>query len=94
MSRTALIYSHQFDNFSYGEFHPFKVQRFRLAYELMAAYGLDRCANAVYPEPPAVSESALLTFHDRTYIERMKEFSSSTAPRADFLYGLGTRRTT
>jgi acetoin utilization protein AcuC len=89
MYRTALIYSHQIDSFSYGALHPFKLQRFRLAYDLIAAYGLDRCANSIYPEPPPVSETALLTFHDKTYIERLKEFSSSAIPRADFLYGLG-----
>jgi acetoin utilization protein AcuC len=89
MSRTALIYSHEYDNFCYGELHPFKLQRFRLAYDLIAAYGLDRCVNAAYPAPPNVSETAILTFHDSAYIERMKEFSSSATPRADFLYGLG-----
>jgi len=89
MPRTALIYSHHFDNFSYGEFHPLKLQRFRLAYELMTAYGLDSCNMAAYPEAPPVSEAAILTFHDKAYIERMKEFSASAVPRADFLYGLG-----
>lgn len=89
MSRTALIYSHKFDNFSYGESHPFKVQRFRLAFELMRAYGLDRCANSSCLEPPTVAETAILSFHDSAYIERMKEFSTSSTPRADFLYGLG-----
>lgn len=89
MSRTALIYSHKFDNFSYGESHPFKVQRFRLAFELMRAYGLERCHNSSCPEPPAVAETAILSFHDSAYIERMKEFSTSPTARADFLYGLG-----
>jgi acetoin utilization protein AcuC len=88
-ARTALIYSHKFDNFSYGETHPFKVQRFRLAYELIAAYGLDRCSNSLYPEPLPVAEEDILSFHDKAYVERMKDFSSSTIPRADFLYGLG-----
>lgn len=88
-SPTALIYSHTFDNFSYGESHPFKAQRFRLAYDLMTAYGLDSCDSAFCIEPPPVSETAILTFHDRVYVERMKEFSSSPTPRADFLYGLG-----
>lgn len=88
-SPTALIYSRNFDDFSYGESHPFKVQRFRLAYELISAYGLDKCENSLYPEAPPVSEDAILTFHDKAYVDRMKEFSSSPVPRADFLYGLG-----
>ncbi len=88
-SRTALIYSHKFADFSYGESHPFKVQRFRLAYELITAYGLDSCTGALYPEAPPVAEADILTFHDKAYIERMQEFSASATPRADFLYGLG-----
>jgi acetoin utilization protein AcuC len=88
-TRTALIYSHSFGQFSYGESHPFKVQRFRLAYELLAAYGLDRLPGTTICEAPPVAEEQLLTFHDRCYLERMKEFSASTVPRADFLYGLG-----
>ncbi len=38
--KTALIYSTRFSRFNYGEEHPLKVQRFRLAYELMREYGL------------------------------------------------------
>ncbi len=88
-AKTALIYSQKFEEFSYGEHHPFNLQRFRLAHELITSYGLDCCENAIYSEPPPISEEAILTFHDRAYIERMKEFSASETPRADFLYGLG-----
>jgi acetoin utilization protein AcuC len=89
LPKIALIYSHSFDQFSYGESHPFKVQRFRLAYELLAAYGLDRLPQATVCEATAVAEEDLLTYHDRRYLDRMKEFSASPVPRADFLYGLG-----
>jgi len=87
--KTALIYSHSFAQFSYGESHPFKVQRFRLAYELIAAYGLDLLPQVTVCEAAAVAEEELLSFHDRRYLDRMKEFSGSSAPRADFIYGLG-----
>jgi len=87
--KTALIYFHCFDQYSYGESHPFKVQRFRLAYELIAAYGLDLLPGAAICDAAAAEEADLLTFHDRSYLERMKEFSVSALPRADFLYGLG-----
>lgn len=89
MSRTALIYSRQCENFSYGATHPFNVQRFRLAYDLITSYGLNHCAHATYLEPPPINEAAIRTFHDAAYIERMKEFSAASTPRADFLYGLG-----
>lgn len=87
--RTALIYSRKFDSFSYGESHPFNAQRFRLAYELICAYGLTALENAVVAEPGPVTMEQLLTFHDRCYIERMIEFSASEHSRADFSFGLG-----
>lgn len=89
MPKTALIYSHSFDRFSYGEHHPFKVQRFRLAFELLSAYGLDRLPAATLRDAAAVAEEELLSFHDPRYLERMREFSASAEPRADFLFGLG-----
>jgi acetoin utilization protein AcuC len=87
--RTALIYCHDFDRFSYGEDHPFKAQRFRLAFELMQAYGLTQLEQATVCDPCAVGEVELLSFHDAGYLARMAEFSASEQPRADFLYGLG-----
>jgi acetoin utilization protein AcuC len=87
--RTALIYSNKFDWFSYGESHPFKVQRFRLAYELIKAYSLDALENTLITESDRISDEDILSFHDVRYIDRMKEFNRSSSPRADFLYGLG-----
>lgn len=89
MSRTALIYSSDFGRYSYGEEHPFKVQRYRLAYELMRAYGLDELPGADVLECAPFDEKELLTFHAPDYLERLKEFSESDEPRADFRFGLG-----
>jgi len=88
-SKTALIYSPDFSGFSYGEEHPFKVQRFRLAYELMDAYGLLRRPDATILDCIPASEEDLLTFHSHGYLAKLREFSSADKPRADFRYGLG-----
>jgi acetoin utilization protein AcuC len=87
--RTALIYSPLFGNFSYGDDHPFKLHRNRLAYDLMAAYGLLELPNMQIRDCQAASDEQLLSFHDPAYIARLKEFSASDVPRADFRYGLG-----
>lgn len=87
--RTALIYSPLFGNFSYGDDHPFKLQRNRLAYDLFEAYGLLNLPNMDIRDCSPISEDLLLTFHDPAYIDRLKEFSTSDEPRADFRYGLG-----
>src|SRR6185369_2570469 len=87
--RTALIYSPIFGDFNYGDDHPFKLHRTRLAYDLMAAYGLLELPNMRISNCRPASDEQVLTFHDPAYIARLKEFSASGEPRADFRFGLG-----
>lgn len=87
--RTALIYSPDFSKFSYGKEHPFKVQRFRLAYELMEGFGLTSLPEARILDCVPAAEEDLLTFHSHNYLSKLREFSLSDVPRADFRYGLG-----
>jgi acetoin utilization protein AcuC len=89
MKGTALIYSSDFSRYSYGAEHPFKVQRFRLAYELIDSYGLTKLPGTELRNPAAATEGDILTFHSPGYLAKLKEFSSSDQPRADFRYGLG-----
>lgn len=87
--RTALIYSPLFGNFNYGDDHPFKLQRNRLAFDLMDAYGLLDLPGMVIRNCLPIDDDLVLTFHDQAYIDRLKEFSVSDEPRADFRFGLG-----
>lgn len=87
--RTALVYSPLFGNFDYGDEHPFKRQRNRFAYDLMEAYGLLELPNMQIRDCQPVSDELVLSFHDPAYIARLKEFSVSDEPRADFRFGLG-----
>lgn len=87
--RTALIYSPLFGNFNYGDDHPLKLQRNRLSYDLLDAYGLLELPNMQIRACQAVSDELVLAFHDPAYIARLKEFSASDEPRADFRFGLG-----
>jgi acetoin utilization protein AcuC len=87
--KTALIYSSDFGRYSYGTDHPFKVQRYVLAFELMRAYGLHALPEADVRDCRPIAEESLLTFHAPDYLARLKEFSASDSPRADFRYGLG-----
>lgn len=87
--KTALIYSPDFSRYSYGAGHPFNVQRYRLAYELMQAYGLTQIPGVRLCQGRPIAEEQLLTFHSPDYLARLKEFSAADEPRADFLYGLG-----
>ena len=90
MSRkTAFIACTDLAGYCYGEQHPFKVQRYRLAHDLMEAYGLLDPAETELVRPRPVTETELLTAHCRDYLDRLREFSTAGEPRADFRYGLG-----
>ncbi|MBK5274640.1 MAG: acetoin utilization protein AcuC [Desulfuromonadales bacterium] len=88
-TRTALIFSSLFGSYSYGEDHPFKLQRYHVARELMEAYGLLKLPGMEIRDCQPVADDLVLTFHDPDYIDRLKEFSASSEPRADFRFGLG-----
>jgi acetoin utilization protein AcuC len=85
----AFLYSHRFAEYSYGEEHPFRVERFRLAYELIAELGLLDRPGLQVCEAPLVSEEDLLSFHRADYLQKLAAFSRQSAACADFRYGLG-----
>lgn len=87
--RTALVYSSAFERFSYGDSHPFQLHRYGLALELMEAYGLLALPTAQRRDCGPVTDEQILSFHTPAYLQRLKEFSASDEPRADFLFGLG-----
>ena len=60
--RTALIYSSDFGRFDYGVEHPFKVHRYRLAFELISAYGLFGPDATLVSAYRTVDEGDLLSF--------------------------------
>lgn len=89
LTKTALITCADLTGFSYGDHHPFKVQRFRLARDLMAAYRLLELPGMEQRVPRKVTREELLTAHAPEYLDRLKEFSDACESRADFRYGLG-----
>jgi acetoin utilization protein AcuC len=87
--RYALVYSRRFTELEFGEDHPFKVLRYRLAFDLMERLGLLAAPGVVVAECPLADEADLLLFHRSDYLDRLREFSLAGEPRADFRYGLG-----
>jgi acetoin utilization protein AcuC len=55
---------------------------------LIRSFGLIAAGTLVSAYLP-ITEEELLTFHCADYLARLKEFSQSDEPRADFRYGLG-----
>lgn len=89
MATSTFIHSSRFDAVDYGDEHPFKVLRYRLVFSLLKELGLLEHPDIRVVDCSAADETALLTFHRRDYLERLREFSRGTTPRADFVYGLG-----
>ncbi len=89
VERFAFIYSSQFDGYSYGAEHPFKVLRYRLTCELIQELGLLHHPEVRMVECPSAPEEELLRFHRRDYLETLKAFSAAGEGRANFFYGLG-----
>jgi len=87
--KTALIACADLGGYCYGEQHPFKVQRYRLAGDLMAAYGLLDLPAMELRRPRGVTGEELLSAHSLDYLDRLREFSAASEARADFRYGLG-----
>jgi acetoin utilization protein AcuC len=89
LRKTALISCADLGGYCYGDHHPFKVQRYRLAHDLMEAYGLLELPGMELRRPRGVTHEQLLSAHSSEYLDRLREFSSDCEPRADFRYGLG-----
>lgn len=70
MSRTALVYSSRFEQFSYGSNHPFQLHRYGLALELLEAYGLLDLPNMERRDCNPVTDQQILTFHTPAYLQR------------------------
>ncbi|BCA79722.1 acetoin utilization protein AcuC [Desulfuromonas sp. AOP6] len=85
----AFVYSSRFADYSFGDDHPFKVQRYQLTYELIRQLGLLASDTIKIIEAPLVDEEALLSFHRADYLKTLKEFSRETTPRANFFFNLG-----
>ena len=85
----ALIYSSRFEDFSYGEEHPFKIQRYRLTLDLIREFKLLERPDVTLVECPLAPEEELLSFHRPDYLAILREFSADGTPRANFRYGLG-----
>ena len=85
----ALIYSSRFSEYSYGDYHPFKVDRYRLTYDLMEHCGLLDCPQMIQVECPVADEEALTSFHRPDYLKTLAAFSADDDVHANFFYGLG-----
>jgi len=88
-SKTAFIYSDEYDKYDYGPEHPLKVYRLRLARELIEAYGLLDLEETSVWETKKASRKELETFHDPDYIDILEQVNSGQWLSGIGRYGLG-----
>ncbi len=69
---TAFLYTEKYFDYDYGAGHPLKIERLRLTYELCRAYGLLDLPDAILVESRPATESEILRFHTRDYVEFLR----------------------
>ena len=86
----ALMYSYNLTQFEYNQMHPFKPMRMKVFMELLNRYGLIHQKNQKIVEPHTLDEELLYLFHDRSYIELIKQADKGEFSIEMFQAGLGT----
>ncbi len=89
MTKTAFIYTDKFSKFDYGDSHPLRISRLKLAYELIKAYGLLTLPNTSLIESRDATDDELCLFHSEKYIEFLKIANMGKSTWAAYGYGLG-----
>lgn len=87
---SAFIYTSRFDDFSLGEYHPFKPYRGTMTFELCYRYGLLDASWIEVVEPAPATEEVMLEYHLPQYVEALKDANSGSFDFTMLEYGLGT----
>ena len=87
--KTALIYTDDYTRYDYGPQHPLRMERLKLTYDLIEAYGLTRLPAAQVLAPDKPDEEQLLGYHSREYLEVLRAASAGLAVPAAYRFGLG-----
>ncbi len=90
MTRTAFIYSDEFTRFDYGDSHPLRISRLWLTYELINAYGLLSSPTTQFVKARAASDEELYLFHEKKYIDCLKDLNLGKGIPDAYLYGIGS----
>lgn len=69
-NRVAYFYDNEIGSFYYGNDHPMKPFRIKMAHQLIVNYGLYRKMN-VY-QPHRATQSEMLKFHSPEYIDYLR----------------------
>ena len=88
--KSAFIYSQQLGRFDFGYDHPYKPERAIKTYDLCTRYGVLNYPWMQIVEPQPIDPEALALFHDKHYLELLKEASMGKVSLEMLSHGLGT----
>lgn len=87
--KKGFVYADAYFDYDYGMTHPLKIVRLKLAYELIQAYGLLSLSSVQQIPARKADEEDLALFHDREYLQALKQASQGRFDRSVYGYGLG-----
>ena len=87
--KTALIYTDDYARYDYGPGHPLRMERLRLTYDLIDAYGLTRLPAAQVFPPEKPDDEWILRYHSPEYLEILRAASGGLAVPEAYRFGLG-----
>ncbi len=84
------MYSPRFDDYELGPHHPFKSARSRVVYDLCRKLGLLDHPWIRVVEPTALDADTMALFHDRDYLEALREANDGVFRDPMILFNIGT----
>lgn len=85
----VLFYTDRLVGYDYGPYHPLKVRRIKLVFDLLAAYSVINHPGVRVVEPHPASEEEVRMFHDATYLAVLRGLDAGIYPENPYRYGLG-----
>lgn len=74
----------------FGDYHPFKIHRLGLTYNLIQTYGLTEAPGVTILEPRMATHSEALGFHTQAYLECLRLAGEGTRTPHLIAHGLGS----
>jgi acetoin utilization protein AcuC len=87
--KTAFIYSDKFAQYSYGAYHPLKMERLKLTRQLLNAYGVLDQPPIQQVEPSPAGDDDVKLFHGDDYIAVLRSLDHGLLSSSLYRYGLG-----
>ena len=90
--KKAFIFSEDFFRFDYGPFHPLRMERLQLTYDLITAYGLLDLQNLLLVKPAPAEPREVQKFHRPEYLYFLRQCGrgESWDPAEAESFGLGS----